>query len=156
LGNFTLISAKSLKVKLRQKAWKRGEKGCGEDKGEGAVVWFVVLVEEEVGRWSEGWGGGVVGVGGEGRVWLGRGELNASFDKVGVGEGVRNWLASPKSRPLASMSSKTSASPSIGGSAAKPPALWSDVASGGKCATDFVGRLGSGGKTPNEAIGRLV
>jgi len=65
-------------------------------------------------------------------------------------------LASPKSRPLASLSSKSSASPSICDSAEKTTAFRSDVVSGGRCATDFVGRLYSDGKTCKEAIGRLV
>jgi len=71
-----------------------------------------VLGEEEGGGWCEGWGSLVVGGGGEGREWGGRGEPDASFGEVGVGEEVRSWLASTKSRPLASLSSKLSASPS--------------------------------------------
>jgi len=69
LGNFAFNPATSLLAKSQQKAWKRGEEGGRQVKGEGAVVMLVILGEKEMGGWCEGWGRVVVGGGGEGRWW---------------------------------------------------------------------------------------
>ena len=63
--------------KSQTKVGKNGEEGCRWYKGEGIVVRLVVLGEEEGGGWCEGWGSLVVGGGGEGREWRGRGESDA-------------------------------------------------------------------------------
>jgi len=47
-GGFGELRFDDLMAKSRQKAWKRGEEGCGGLKEEGTVVRLVVLGEEEV------------------------------------------------------------------------------------------------------------
>ena len=65
------------------------------------------------------------------------------------------WRVQSRAGSLASLSSKSYASPSICDSAKKTSVLWSDVASSGKCAVDSVGRLDSSDRTSDAVIRRL-
>ena len=69
-------------------------------------------------------------------------------------KGVQSKLARPKSRQLASLFSKWSASPSIYDSAEKTSAFWSDVASCGKRHTGMP--IVFQWRNLHKAIGRLV